>query len=91
MTSRKRDRIDIISDMLESIQNKGGEIKPTHLMYKANLAHRQLKSYLEELLEKHFIEKVQHKNNEYIIITDNGRQFIQKINEMKKFEDMFRF
>ena len=90
--SRKRDRIDIIYDMLVSIQNKGGRIKPTHLMYKANLAHRQLKTYLDELVEKNFVEKIKSdKNNEYIILTDAGYQFIQKLNEVRKFEEMFRF
>ncbi len=88
---RKRDRIDIIRDMLVSIQNKGGEIKPTHLMYKANLAHRQMRSYLEELVDKQFVETIRRKDNEYIIITDAGNQFVQKIDEMRKFEEMFRF
>ena len=85
--ARKRDRIDIISDMLSSISRKGGEIKPTHLMYKSNLAYNQMKSYLEELVEKNFVEKIKRKNNEYIIITDSGLKFLQKIKEMKEFEE----
>ncbi len=77
--------------MLLAIQEKGGEIKPTHLMYKANLAHRQLKSYLEELVEKQFVKTIKRKEHEYILITDKGREFVQKIDEIKRFEDMFRF
>jgi len=90
MVSKKRERIDIIYDMLVAIQRKGGEIKPTHLMYKANLAHRQLKSYLEELLEKNFVEKEKRGDKEVILITDNGLNFIEKIQEMRRFEDMFK-
>ena len=86
---KKRDRIDILLDMLISVREKGGTIKPTHLMYKANLAHRQLKSYLEELLEKNFVEKITKSDYDYIIITDKGLRFIEKIHEMKSFEETF--
>jgi predicted transcriptional regulator len=86
---RKRERSDIVLDMLVSIQEKGGKIKPTHLMYKANLAHNQMKTYLEELIEKNFVKKIKNKNYEYVIITDNGLKFIEKIQEMKEFEKTF--
>jgi predicted transcriptional regulator len=87
--ARKRERIDIIEDMLSSIQQKGGRIKPTHLMYKSNLAHTQMKSYLEELVSKSLISKVKNDNNEYILITDAGCEFIKKIREMKEFQKTF--
>ena len=84
----RRDRTDIILDILKSIQDKG-EIKPTHLMYRANLTHPQMKSYLEELLNKEFVKKIKKKEYEYIILTDNGLKFIEKIKEMKEFEKAF--
>ena len=58
----KRSKIEIIIDMLSSIQKKGGEIKPTHLMYKANLSHKQMKKYLEELVERNFVKNEKKKN-----------------------------
>lgn len=87
--ARKRERSDIVLDMLQSIQEKGGKIKPTHLMYKANLAHNQLKSYLEDLVEKNFVKKIKKSNYEYVIITDEGIKFVEKIKEMKEFEKTF--
>lgn len=58
-------------------------------MYKANLTHPQMKSYLEELLNKEFVKKIKKKDYEYVILTDNGLKFIEKIKEMKEFEKAF--
>ncbi len=87
--AKKRGRIDIINDMLTSIMNKGGKIKPTHLMYKANLSHTLMKSYLEELVEKELINEVKNKNYTYFILTDRGHEFIEKFRQMKEFEKTF--
>ena len=87
--ARKRERSDIVLDMLQSIQEKGGRIKPTHLMYRANLAHQQMKSYLEELIHKNFVKKTKDNDYEYIIITDTGSKFVEKIIQMKEFERTF--
>ncbi|RMF54441.1 transcriptional regulator [Candidatus Woesearchaeota archaeon] len=87
--ARKRERSDIVLDMLLSIQEKGGRIKPTHLMYKANLAHKQMKTYLEELVEKNFVKKIKDNNYEYITITETGMKFVKTIRQMKEFEKTF--
>jgi len=86
---RKRSRTDIINDMLIAIVDKGGEIKPTHLMYKANLSHGLMQSYLEELVDKEMVKKIDRKTYTYLIITDKGCQFVEKFKEMKEFEKTF--
>ena len=87
----KRTRMDIISDMLQTINNKGGRIKPTHLMYKANLSHNQMKQYLDELMEKQMVleEQVPREERKMLVITDKGRNFISEFNRMKEFEKTF--
>ena len=87
--ARKRTRIDIIGDMLASIANKGGKIKPTHLMYNSNLSHTQMSSYLDDLIEKQLVQKVERNKYEYIGITDKGYEFMNKLKEMKEFERAF--
>ena len=75
--------------MLHTISNKGGKIKPTHLMYKANLSHTQMKQYLEELMQKSLVEEDKKTGRTMLLITPKGYSFIQQFNQMKEFEKTF--
>lgn len=87
--AQRRTKIEIVNDILESIQRKGGKIKPTHLMYKANLSHKLMCSYLEELAGKDLVREIKDKNYKYLIITDEGFKFIEKFKQMKEFKESF--
>ncbi len=81
--------MEIISDMLAIVQERGGSIKPTHLMYKANLSHSQMKSYLDDLIGKNLIKKEETKKGIMIGITNPGREFLFQYNRVREFEKTF--
>ena len=85
----KRDRLEIFHDMLRTINDKNGKIKPTHLMYKSNLSHTMLNEYLNELIKRKFIEEVQSENGKSYIITKAGLEYIEKYSSIIKFVDSF--
>ena len=87
--SARRSNIEVIHDMLNSIRQKGGAIKPTHLMYKANLSHQQMKLYIEQLMTKDLIEEQMQANKKQIALTDKGYQFLSEYRKMKEFIDAF--
>jgi len=87
--SSRRSKIEIINDMLSSIQAKGGKIKPTHLMYKANLSHKLMNSYLDDLIKKEMVKEVKQERYAYLILTDKGLDFINQFRKMREFQDTF--
>jgi predicted transcriptional regulator len=89
MGIKRRGRMDIIADILRSIQEKGGKIKPTHLLYKSNLSHVKLKEYLSALSDKGMIEETILKGRKYIFMKEQGHKFLLEYDRIKEFSDSF--
>jgi len=88
----RRTKLEIINDILIAIIEKGGSIKPTHLLYRSNLSHKKLKAYLFELAGKGMINEVfDRKNNRVIIIKEKGRKFTVEYRRIREFSDTFGF
>ena len=76
-------------DILKIVQERGGEIKKTHLMYKANLSHNQMKTYLVELIGNGLLEDKTSEKRHRILITKKGRSFSAQYAQVKEFEKTF--
>lgn len=90
--AERRDKLDIIGDILKAIQDKGGRIKPTHLLYKSNLSHEGMKRYIDELKMKLMLLEEEDKNqNKFFVITDKGLKFLEDYKKVREFTDSFGF
>jgi predicted transcriptional regulator len=87
--NKKRTRIEVLYDILKVIQEKGGKIKPTHLMYKANLSHNSMAKHIQDLTKGSMIKKVEMAEKNFFEITPKGRQFSSQYNQVKEFEKTF--
>ncbi len=75
--------------MLIAIQEKGGKIKPTHLLYKSNLSHKKMTEYLNELRKNKMIEEIEWKQGKMVAILDKGHQFVSEFKRIQEFSDTF--
>lgn len=89
MIIKRRGKLEIIADILRSIQDKDGKIKPTHLLYKSNLSHSKLKEYVNFLLEKGMIEEELVKNKKIYLLKDQGYNYLMEFERIKEFSDSF--
>lgn len=86
---KKRERIEIIYDVLKAIQDKGGSAKPTHILYKSNLSSQMLNQYIKELVDKGFIEKINGKKRKYYSLREKGYRYIQDFDVIRNFMDSY--
>lgn len=87
--NRKRDRIRVIYDILKAIHDKNGKIKPTHILYKANLSHEMLQEYLGELISKGFVIENATKQGKTYSLTENGFNYLNKYKLISDFVESF--
>lgn len=85
----KREKIQVIYDILKAIKEKEGKIKPTHIMYKANLSPQMLKTYLEELNLKGLIMGKKSGKGKTYFLTEKGLKYIKDYQIILGFVDSF--
>lgn len=88
--SRKRDRLEVVYDVLNIIRNNNNSIKPTPLLRFSNLSTKSFNEYFEDLKQKDFVKEIlDKKNKKYITLTDKGFRYLEKYQSIIKFIDEF--
>lgn len=87
--AKKRNKLEIIKDILEVIKAKSGKIKPTHILYKSNLSHEMMDIYITELKEKELIEEIQKERSRTYTITNKGIEYLNQYKRISEFTESF--
>lgn len=87
--TKKRNRLEVIRDILEVIRERSGKIKPTHILYKSNLSHSMMEEYLQELISKNFIVEKMTKEGKRYAITDKGLKYLAQYRLITDFTSSF--
>jgi len=90
MNTKKRDRLEVIHDILKIISERHNSIKPTPLLRYSNLSSSSFNEYYAELQSKEFVKEIFDKDGrKYITLTDKGFKFIEKYKMIKGFIEEF--
>ena len=87
--SKKRDRLQIIYDILSVIKEKNGRIKPTNILYKSNLSNQMFEEYMDELIQKQFVVENKTKSGKTYSLTQKGFDYLSKYNLIVDFTNSF--
>ncbi len=82
--AKKRERLEVIYDILKAIRDNSNSIGPTRLLYASNLSPQMFKEYTSELLEKGFIILDEGKKSTYSL-DDKGFKFLERYSIVQDF------
>ena len=83
--AEKRERLDVIYDMLQAIIRNNNEIGPTRLIQLSNLSPVMFREYTKDLIEQELIHEIEKKNKKFYTVSDKGYKFIEKYKTFKSF------
>ena len=90
MNNKKRDRLEVIYDILKIIRDHNNSIKPTPLLRYSNLSSSSFSEYYGEMISKEFIKEIiDKKGRKYITLTDKGFRYLEKYRLILGFIDEF--
>jgi len=89
MATKKRERLEVIRDMLTIVKDNR-KIKPTRLLYGSNLSPQMFKEYIDELVNKKLVKlEVDEKEKKFFSLTKKGHDFLQEYKLIENFVENF--
>ena len=83
---KKRDRLQVIYDLLKVIKDNHNSIKPTPLLRYSNLSSQRFNEYIDEMIEKEFVKIIQDKKDKkFYTLTDKGFNYLEKYQGIREF------
>jgi predicted transcriptional regulator len=87
---KKRERLEVIYDILNTIRENDNSVNPTRLQHKSNLSPQMFKEYTEELLSKKFILLETSSNDrKHFTLTDKGYEYLAKYRQAMELIENF--
>ena len=83
--AEKRERLDVISDILNAIIRNNNKIGPTRLIQLSNLSPAMFKEYINHLTTNELLSLSEIKGKKFYSITEKGYVFLEKYKNFKKF------
>jgi predicted transcriptional regulator len=85
----KREKLEIIKDILNIIHENRNSIKITPLIRKSNISTSRFKEYYLELTQKGLIKEISSHDGKFISLTEKGSKFLEKYRTIVDFIDEF--
>jgi predicted transcriptional regulator len=84
--AKKRNRLEIIYEMLKIVREHHNSIRPTPLLRYTNISSQSFSEYYREMREKGFVREEPDKNGrKFVSLTDKGFQFLDKYSMIRGF------
>ena len=88
--NRKRERLEVIYDILKAVRDHRNSMKPTPLLRSSNLSSVGFAEYYKELLAKELVKELIDKDgSKYITLTDKGFSYLEKYRIITGFIEEF--
>ena len=86
---RKRNKLEVIRDILLVIRERNGRAKPTRILYKSNLSHIMMKEYLGDLISRGLVKENKNKEGRPYAITEKGDKYLSEYGTIVNFMESF--